>query len=270
MKIFLVLLTLLFTACAPDAQVIDNPIVKKLDEGQRSGTQSFDHSAWSALLKAASRPNEGRVDYAYLAQHRAELDAYLDSLAKADVAKLGRAEQFALLLNAYNANTVRLILENYPAVKSIRDLSDPWKTARYTVAGSVLSLDDIEHGLLRPIFKDPRIHFGVNCASIGCPPLADFAFTGPNVESQLDAVTRIALTNPRYARVNGDTLELTAILDWYGKDFVDETFVGSAKTVPVWVARFASEDVKKLVKAKGGAPNVVFKDYDWKLNDVAR
>lgn len=270
MKPFFVLFFLALSACAPDAKIIDNPIVKQLNEGQRNGKQQFDHSQWSALLKVASHPDEGRVDYRYLAEHRAELDAYLESVAKADVSQLGRAEQLALLLNAYNANTVKLILESYPNIKSIKNLSSPWKAARYVVAGSTLSLDNIEHGLLRPMFSDPRIHFGVNCASVGCPPLADFAFTGQDVEFQLNAVTRRALTNPRYASVESDKLSLTPILDWYGADFTDEKFIGHAKTVPVWVARFASPEVRKLVQKKGGAPDVTFKDYDWSLNDIKR
>lgn len=270
MKIFLLLLLIALMGCAPEAKVLDAPIVEQLNQGQSAGTATFDHSAWNTILAAHSKPETGRFDYASLKANQAPFDLYLDTLARADVTQLGRAEQYALLLNAYNAYTIKLILEHYPDVKSIRDLDAPWKSRRYNVAGHTLSLDDIEHGLLRPLFKDPRIHFGVNCASIGCPPLPAFAFDGRHVESQLDRVTRAALENPRYAAVEGDKLKLNPILDWYGQDFIDEAFIAHAKTVPVWVARYASPEVKDLVKAKGGAPDVVFMDYDWRLNDVSR
>lgn len=256
--------------CAPEAKVLDAPIVEQLQQGQSAGTASFEHTAWNALLAAHANPKTGRVDYASLKAKQPELDAYLNTLAGADLTSLGRNEQFALLLNAYNAYTVKLILEHYPNVKSIRDLDNPWKTRRYLVAGHTLSLDDIEHGLLRPLFKDPRIHFAVNCASIGCPPLPNFAFQGAKLDSQLDRVTRNALENPRYAKTNGDQLQLNAIFDWYGKDFTDESFKGHAKTLPVWVARYARPEVKDLVKAKGGSPKIEFMDYDWKLNDLSR
>lgn len=270
MRIFWTLLLVFAFGCAPDSKVIDSPIVEQLSIGQRQGTGHFDHSAWTQILKAASKPETGRLDYAWVKANQGALDAYLKTLATADLSTLGRNEQFALLLNAYNAFTIKLIVENYPNVKSIRDLSDPWKTSRYVVAGVTVSLDDIEHGLLRPLFKDPRIHFGVNCASIGCPPLSDEAFEGKSVESQLDKVVKAALANPRYAGVKDGKLQLTAILDWYGGDFTDETFIGHAKTLPVWVARYSTADVKALVKKSGGSPSVEFMDYDWKLNDSSR
>ncbi len=270
MRIFWILLLFFAVGCAPDAKVIDSPIVEQLNLGQRQGTGHFDHSAWNQFLKGAAKPETGRVDYSWVKANQAALDAYLKTLAEADLSTLGRNEQFALLLNAYNAFTVKLISENYPAVKSIRDLSEPWKTPRYVVAGVSLSLDDIEHGLLRPLFKDPRIHFGVNCASVGCPPLADEAFEGKTVESQLNDVVTTALTNPRYAGVKDGKLQLTAILDWYGADFTDETFIGHAKTLPVWVARYSTGEVRELVKKSGGSPDVEFMDYDWSLNDSSR
>jgi hypothetical protein len=270
MRNFWILLLAFALGCAPDAKVIDSPIVEQLTQGQRNGTGHFDHSAWTEILKGASKPESGRVDYTWVKANQIKLDAYLKSLADADLSLLGRNEQFALLLNAYNAFTIKLIIENYPSVKSIRDLSKPWNTSRYVVAGVTLSLDDIEHGLLRPLFKDPRIHFGVNCASIGCPPLSNDAFEGKSVESQLDKVAKATLTNSRYAGVKDGRLQLNAILDWYGADFTDETFIGHAKTLPVWVARYSNEEVKALVKKAGGSPEVVFMDYDWQLNDSSR
>ena len=163
-----------------------------------------------------------------------------------------------------------MILNNYPAVKSIRDLENPWGSKKYIVAGETVSLDNIEHNLLRPIFKDPRIHFAVNCASIGCPPLANFAFSDGKLDQQLDTVTSGALKNPRYAAVKGDTLELTSITKWYGDDFSQVGWKPRAESVAEFAATYSGDDVKALVKGKGGATSVTFGDYNWNLNDIQR
>lgn len=234
---------------APQAERIEAPIATTLEAPP--GGEAFDHSAFDALVKAHANPKSGRVDYAALKQQEAALDAYLKDLGSADVSRLGRNDRKALLINAYNAFTLKLILENYPGIASIKDLSSPWKQARWKLAGETLSLDDIEHGLLRPIYEDARIHFAVNCASIGCPPLADFAFDGARLDEQLDDVTRAAMNNERYARVDGETLRLTALMNWYGDDFGD---------VSAFVAKYRDD-----VPAEAG---VTFLDYDWSLNDT--
>lgn len=259
------LLVLLLAACAPEARVIESPLVQRLETGWSKGHEVFDHSVWHSLLQEASVPAQSRVRYSVFKTRQDALDSYLKTIADVDMTRLNRDEQMALLINAYNAYTVRLILENYPGVKSIRDLNSPWKTARYTVGGETLSLDDIEHGLLRPIFKDPRIHFAVNCASIGCPPLADFAFTGANLEAQLETVTRETLQNPAYVRLNGTTLEISSLLDWYGGDFINPTFKGASSSVTMYVAGYATEDVAKVIRANPKSVN--FLPYDWRLND---
>jgi hypothetical protein len=129
-----------------------------------------------------------------------------------------------------------------------------------------LSLDDIEHGLIRPIFKDPRIHFAVNCAAIGCPPLADFAFVGSKLQTQLDTVSSKALSNKRYAVVDGGKLRVTKIMDWYGEDFTKEGWEPVAESIPKWVAPRSTEAVRAYVQK--GDPKLGFLDYDWSLNDV--
>lgn len=255
-------------ACAPEPKLANLPIVGKLGVGVVQGSARFDHSAFDALLKAHARPETGRVDYAGLKRDESKLDAYLAALAGADVKVLGREEQLALLINAYNAYTLKIIVEQYPGVRSIRDLKDPWTTARHNVGGQVMSLDHIEHGLLRPFYREPRIHFAVNCASIGCPPLGDEAFTGARVDAQLDAATRRALRHPRYARVEGGKLHLTQLLQWYGGDFTNPEFSGHAPSVPAYVARYADAPVAALVSGAGGSPEVVFMPYDWALNDA--
>lgn len=235
---------------APRSKVIDAPIAATL-HGATTG-ETYDHSEFDGLLRRFARPDSGRVDYAGLAAEVARLDAYLARLGEVDLARLGRDAQKALLINAYNAFTLRLILDHYPGIESIKDLSSPWKAKRWQLAGELLSLDDIEHGLLRPIYGDARIHFAVNCASIGCPPLADFAYVGPELDAQLDLVTRAVLNDPRYARVEVDAVRVTALMNWYGPDFGD---------VEAFVAKYR-DDLPRDAQVK-------FLDYDWHLNDVA-
>jgi len=266
MKKLLFTLALGLTACAPEARVIESPLVERLEKGQATSVGTFDHADWNALLESAAFPTESRVRYSVFVDRRTELDRYLARIAEVNVTKLGRDEQMALLINAYNAYTVLLILEHYPNLKSIKDIKNPWKTKRFKVGGETLSLDDIEHGLLRPIFKDPRIHFAVNCAAIGCPPLANFAFTGGELESQLNKVTVDALQNEAYVRISQGRLELTSILDWYGTDFTDPTFKGNQESVPAYVAIYARPEVAEFIRSTQNTP-VKFIDYDWRLND---
>lgn len=162
------------------------------------------------------------------------------------------------------------MLEHYPNIKSIKELSNPWGTKRYKVGQQTLSLDDIEHGLLRPLYKDPRIHFAVNCASVGCPPLAASAFEGDTLDAQLDAAAKRTLTNPRYAKREGDKLKLTSILNWYGADFTNPNFTGHAKSVPAYVAPYTTPELKAFIDGKDGEPAVSFFDYDWSINDITR
>lgn len=269
MKWLLTALALALVACAPEAKVLDDPITKKIESGLSSGDAEFDHSAFHELLQEVVDYEAGRVDYRSLNEQRVKLDSYLTSIAQANLTELNRDEQLALFINAYNGYTLKLILENYP-VESIKNIDNPWGTKRYKVAGHELSLDNIEHNIIRPIYLDERIHFAVNCAAIGCPALADFAFVGPRIDEQLDEVSKRAMSNERYARVKGQTLYLTKILDWYGSDFTDDAYQGARKTVAQWVAQHSTPQIKKVVDAANGDPNVSFVDYDWRLNDVDR
>ena len=256
------------SSCAPRAELLQDPIVEQIKEGIRSGQDTFTHDDLTLLLSAHVREDQGRVDYQGLKRDRDKLASYTARIAQASLSALPEPELKALLINAYNAYTLQLIIERYPDLRSIRDLRDPWATKRYVVGGQTLSLDDIEHGLLRPLFKDPRIHFAVNCASIGCPVLAATAFEGARLEEQLEAAARRTLQDPRYATTQGDTLQLTAILDWYGGDFTNPSFKGHAKTVAAYVAPYASPQVRELIQRHDGAPKVSFLTYDWSLNDV--
>jgi len=250
---------------APKSKLLDAPIVAELKQGGDQGARTFDHSRFDALLR--EHVDEAwYVDYGGLAEDSEELDVYLKALETVALQELSRDEQLALLINAYNAFTLRLILDHRPDIESIKDIDDPWGKQRFTLGGHRVSLDEIEHGLIRPLFKDPRIHFAVNCAAVGCPPLARTAYTGQNIEAQLDQAARRALGSPRWARLENGTLQVTKVMDWYGEDFVSPEWKPRADSIAEWVARHGPDEVRRAVD--GGAVKVRFMDYDWRLNDA--
>jgi hypothetical protein len=264
----------------PKAETIESPIAEKIEKSvaeKRTETaattdakerKSFDHSAFDALLKQHVRFEAGRVDYAGLKADEANLDAYLKTIAEVDLEACEASDKMAILINAYNGYTLKLILENYPGVKSIRDLEKPWKTVRYVVGGETVSLDNIEHNLLRPIFKDPRIHFAVNCASIGCPALAEFAYGGGELESQLELAMKRAVNNGRDVQLEEGKLRVSSIFKWYGEDFTKEGWKPRADSIPTFLAAYAEGDLKAFLESKPDA-DLNFSDYDWALNDIA-
>ncbi len=193
------------------------------------------------------------VDYRGL-QQSGLLDRCLGEfrLAREEYSGISESGKIAYLINLYNFYTLRLISENYP-LKSIRDLRNPWKRDFVPFFGESVSLDHIEHKILRKDFDEPRIHFAVNCASIGCPPLREEPFTGKGLEAQLHAAARSFLAEGERNRVGKGTLYLSRIFDWYGDDF-KKKYGGYRNYV---------QDVLALQ----GKYEVKFLDYDWGLND---
>ena len=248
---------------APPSRPAGGAIEEKILAAIASGEGRFDHSAWDRLL--ADGTVDGRVDYEIMASRRDELDAYLDAVAEADLATLAAAELEALLINAYNALTVRSILD-HPGVSSIREIDGVWKKRRHQVGGFDLTLDEIEHNLLRPYFKDPRIHFAVNCASASCAPLPPWAFTGEGLEEQLEERSAAFLTDPGNVRIEDGKLALSSYFTWYGGDFVATDWSPRAETAPLFVARYSTDEVAEFIRAAEGEPIVVYLDYDWSLN----
>lgn len=238
----------------------------------------MDHSRFDRVLKAHARREGARFDYAGLQANPEDLDAYLEEAAGADLASLSRNELLALLINAYNACTIRTILETITpqdprGVASIRDIPDVFDRKAHVVGGFRLSLNNIEHNLIRPLFKDPRIHFAVNCASISCAPLPPHALTGGRVDDQLEQAARRTLSSPAYVRVEKGRLLVTKLLDWYGSDFVTPGFRGAEPTLVRFVHTYASDDVRRWLdssdssdSSRTGNPTVTFLDYDWSLN----
>lgn len=261
------LLLMVSTTCAaPASRPATGAIADQVRAALASGSAGFDHSAWNGLLAASV--HDGRVDYPYLQDHRAELDAYLQRIAEANLATLSRDALEALLIDAYNALTVASILDHWP-VDSIRDIDGVWDTATHTVGGHELTLDAIEHNLLRPFFKDPRIHFAVNCASASCAPLPSWAYTGEDLEHQLDERARSFLSDPENVAIDGDALRVSKYFDWYGEDFTREGWQPRADTIPGFIARYTRPEVAAFIEQHGGNPELRFFDYDWSLNSVA-
>ena len=264
----LVLLGLLVTAPLASA----GPVETVFHVTKAGSAVTVDHSAWTKLLTTYVKPQPdglNRVDYArFKAEGRPALNAYLLALQAIDPTKLDRPEQFAYWANLYNAKTIDIVLEAYP-VASIKDIkfgnflaSGPWSKKVLRVFDIELSLDDIEHKILRPYFKDPMVHYAVNCASIGCPNLNRDAFTGPTLDAQLDAAARTFINSPRAFRFDGDRLISSSIYTWFKTDFGgnDEGVLRHARTyaLPALAARLSRR------------VEIDSDQYDWRLNDVAR
>lgn len=260
---------LVSAACepAPSADLLDKPVVDRLKQGISEGGGTFEHGRYDALLSAHVDEEEGTVDYAGLAEQEAKLDAYLSEVADADLAELSGDAQLALLINAYNAYTLKLILEYYPDIGSIRDIDDPWSTVRWEVGGQEFSLDHIEHGLIRPLYQDPRIHFAVNCAAVDCPHLAESAYTGAEIDEQLEARTRATLSDDKFVRIDESELRYTKVMHWYQNDFVDSSFQNHAESVPDYIARYTRDEVRQFIEDHDGDPLSSPLSYDWALND---
>jgi hypothetical protein len=222
----------------------------------------FDHRLFQAVLKEHVDA-DGWVDYTGLAREPGRLDAYITAVGKAPFDELGRNEKLALLINAYNAFTLRLILDHYP-VGSIKDVpsSKRWDDARWNVGGHVWSLNQIEHKQIRPKFDEPRIHFALVCAAVGCPPLRNEAYTAERMEEQLEDQARSVHRNERWFRFDRDrnVVELTKLYDWYGGDFKQVS--GS---VTAYAAAYSPE-LKRAIDS-GTPPKVRWLDYDWRLNE---
>ena len=235
-----------------------------------------DHATWDKLLKTyvkAGADGLNRVDYrAFQAAGQQDLKTYIARLEKTDLTVLDRSEQFALLANLYNAKTIDIVLDKYP-VKSIKDISlgggliasikgGPWKAKVLNVAGMALSLDDIEHAILRPVFKDARVHYAVNCASVGCPNLQTQALTGGQLNAQLDASARAFINHPRAVTVTPDGIAVSSIYKWFKEDFGD-----SDEGVLKHLRKFANPELAAKLKS---ATSLDSYRYDWSLNDIAR
>jgi hypothetical protein len=224
-----------------------------------------------ARYVVASPDGINRVRYAAWASNVSDvsaLNAYVASLERDRPSRMTRDERLAHWINLYNAVTLQVIIENYP-VRSIRDIRSqtldprgligPWRTPRVTVEGRRLSLDQIENSILRPEFNEPRIHYAINCASIGCPNLAARAWRAETMDADLTAAARAYINHPRAVSVNAQgRVRVSTIYRWFAADFG-----GNAASVLTHLRQYASPDLQARLARATTISNYA---YDWALN----
>jgi len=238
-----------------------------------AGALDQSHAQWTALLKKHVQVLEGgkasRVRYAGMAADKPALERYLGELSAVKQSEFEgwtREQRVAFLINAYNAFMVQKVLTRYPDIKSIWDFGkifgNPFKDEFFQLLGNKRSLDWIEHENLRKTYREPRVHFALNCASIGCPMLREEAYRGADLEQQLSEQRLRFLSDRSRNRLRGDRLEVSKIFDWYGEDF---------KPLEIYLARFdfalADDRAGREMISKNRA-KISFLDYDWALNDA--
>ena len=235
-----------------------------------AGSGKANHSALDAILQqyvSVDGSGYASVNYGALTSQRSAIDDYVASLIAIDPRQLSRAEAHAYWINFYNAKTLSIMLENWP-VKSIRDINlggggffgkGPWSKKLMVVAETELSLDDIEHRIIRPLFNDPLSHYALNCASFSCPNLMPRAYTAKNLKSQMRESATLYINHPRGISIKDGEITASKIFSWYAGDFG-----GTAKLKSHWL-QFATPELAVQIEAAsiGGY------DYDWNAN-VAR
>lgn len=238
--------------------------------GRQAVATVFDHShgAFTKLLQntVIYKGQASEVNYPKLKEQRAELEKYLGSLSAvtpAEFKSFSPAQQKAFLINAYNGFTLKLIIDNYP-VKSIKKLgglfSSPWKKKFFNLLGQECHLDRIEHEWLRPKFKDSRIHYAVNCASIGCPRLRNEAYRADSLDKQLNEQADVFFKDSSRNRIvpEKQLIEISKIFDWFEEDFKPSP---KEYVIPYLTTDAAVRSNAKDFKLK-------FTDYDWSLNEL--
>jgi hypothetical protein len=236
-----------------------------------AGEIRVDHGPWNLFLSnyldSAHPSGITRVRYGAVGEKDLRsLEEYVSSLEKIPVSQLRREEQKAYWINLYNAVTVRTILRHYP-VESIRAIkispglfaSGPWGKKLVTVEGEEISLNDIEHRILRPLWRDNRVHYAVNCASLGCPNLLPEAFTADNTERLLESAARTYVNHPRGAELREGRLHVSSIYEWFKEDFG-----GGRQGVIDHLRKYAEEPLASGLKSFTGK---VKAGYDWSLNE---
>ena len=245
----------------------------------------FDHGRWNLLLSkhviVSADGLSTAVDYASLGVNREPLQSYLEETSRVSRASFDAwetSDQLAFLINLYNAATVELILDNMASsdpIDSIRDIgslfTSAWELERVALFGNLVTLDDIEHDMIRGWgrYNEPRIHFAVNCAAIGCPALRAEAYTGTALEGQLEDATRDFLSDRSRNYFDGRRLRLSSIFKWYREDF--ERGWGGSNALGEFVARYSSDlglSVEQRNELARGDMGIRFLSYDWGLNQV--
>ncbi len=232
------------------------------------------HSVLTSLLRDYVRPRPdgiNRVDFTqFKAAGRGRLKSYIDSLERAVPSRMPSQAQMAFWINLYNAKSLQLVLDRYP-IASVRDIrlpdptgkpaDGPWKANITTIEGRALSLDDIDTKILRPQFRDPRIHYALNCMSLGCPNLLPEAYTPERLDHQLDTAAAAFINHPRGITLKGDRIEASYIYQWHEADF------GGIKSVMAHLSHYATPELRRQLAT---ASRLDAHAFDWRLIDAAR
>lgn len=281
MRLIILLLGILLTGCATTQNIVETAAITEsrltfpsVAKFTAQSQKTIDHSAFDQFLRTyyvaptnTNAPHYGAALLRYgdvTPADKAALTAYINRLQAVQVTSLNQDEQLAFWINLYNAQTIRVILDNYPvdSIRSIKtnafDFKGPWNDASLTVEGETLTLDNIENRIVRPIFNDPRIHYALNCAAIGCPNLRAQAFKGAGLNAVLDTQARTFINNPRAIKTEDGRIIASRIFLWYKKDYGD-----SEEDILSHIRQYANPE---LLQSLQGATNIDVYEYDWALN----
>ncbi len=256
-------------ALSPATAWAESPVTSQYSAYSEDETRTIDHSVWGQFLAIyLSNGSDGinRFDYSAVSDaDRAVLESYIEGQTALRPTEFSRNEQISYWVNLYNALTVKVVLDHYP-VRSIRRIkygrilaSGPWGHDLVTIEGTDLNLMDIENRILRPVFDEPRIHYAINCASIGCPNLAAAPFMADQLEAQLDAAARAYINHPRGAHVVSGRLTVSSIYVWFKDDFG-----GNDRQVIAHLRQYADADLTAELE---GITRISRHGYDWDLNE---
>ena len=226
---------------------------KEVNEKSPTNAKAPSHLLWDKLLKK-NVLEDGLVDY-HTFSTEVDFSNYLNILKNSHPdLSWSREERLAFWINAYNAFTIKLILDNYP-IKSIRDISGPWSKEFIEIEGNFYSLGDIEHSVLRKLYDEPRIHFAINCASFSCPQLSRDAYSSQNIESQLDKAARLFVNDPKRNRIDSDKAKVSKIFSWFKRDFTNSS------SLKDYLKKYSTVEITEATK-------IEYLEYNWELNDV--
>ena len=267
MRLLLVICTLF--ACGAGHAAPKSELWVFWNQSDMQSAQTVDHAPWQTFLDrylVSTEDGRGLLRYrAVTDADRQMLSQYLDGLASMAPRSLPRPEQFAYWINLYNALTVKVVLD-HPGKKTILRMgkglfsNGPWNDALIRIEGKPITLNDIEHRILRPIWQDRRIHFAVNCASTGCPDIANEAYTPENLERLLDAGERTYLEHPRgLLLTENGTLQVSSIFDWYRADFAADQ---------AGLLRYLASVRTDLADSLANFSGKIAYAYDWSLNSA--
>ncbi len=228
------------------------PTIAVGEGGHPQILNTLNHQSFDSLLQKHVS-DAGKVNYKGLKADKATLDAYCKMISENPVQETwAKEEKMAYWINAYNAFTLKLIVDNYPTKSILNfDGGKTWDVRRIKIGDKKYSLNNIENDILRPQFKDPRIHFAINCAAKSCPPLWNRAYTAENLEASLEARTRAFINDKNFNNLTSSRAQVSKVFDWYSADFGD-------------LKKFLTQYSETKLK---GSAAVVFNDYNWDLNE---